>query len=174
MYFDVYKLKYEGLLFPRKQIISCGTIDDIRKLGLTDDEIISGVCTGDGPAEPVRGFYIIDFAPEFLGNLKGGHCRTLSVTRMTGDPHAVRREVARELNISLDNLRQTLHHALTKLRATGQDKVLFRLITRLYDKRAREGLIPFDSDMFEVVIESGDCREFEVEITEHIEIEIES
>jgi hypothetical protein len=27
--------------------------------------------------------------------------------------------------------------------------------------------------MFEVEIESGDCREFEVEITEHIEIEIE-
>lgn len=174
MYFDVYKLKYEGLLFPRKQIISCGTIDDIRKLGLTDDEIIDGICTGDGPAEPVRGFYIIGFAPEFLGNLKGEHCRTLSTIRMTGNPHRVRREVARELNISLDNVRHTLNNALAKLRATGQDKELFRLITRLYDKRAREGMQAFDSEAFEVEIESGDCREFEVEITESIEIEIES
>jgi hypothetical protein len=174
MYFDVYRLKIEGLLFPRKQIISCGTIDDIRKLGLTDDEIIDGICTGDKPAEPVRGFYIIDFAPEFLGNLKGEHCRTLSTIRMTGNPHRVRREIARELNISLDNVRHTLNNALAKLRATGQDKELFRLITRLYDKRVREGLEAFDSDMFEVEIESGDRREFEVEITEHIEIEIES
>ena len=164
MYFDVYKLKYEGLLFPRKQIISCGTIDDIRKLGLTDDEIISGVCTGDKPAEPVRGFYIIDFAPEFLGNLKRDRCRTLSTIRMTGNPHRVRREVARELNISLDNVRHTLHRALAKLRATGQDKELFRLITRLYDKRVREGMQAFDSEAFEV----------EIEITENIEIEIES
>ena len=164
MYFDVYKLKYEDLLFPRKQIISCGTIDDVRRLGLTDDEIIDGICTGDGPAEPVRGFYIIDFAPEFLGNLKGEHCRTLSTIRMTGNPHRVRREVARELNISLDNVRHTLNNALAKLRATGQDKELFRLIARLYDKRVREGLIPFDSDMFEV----------EIEITESIEIEVES
>ena len=164
MYFDVFKLKYEGLLFPRKQIISCGTIDDVRRLGLTDDEIIDGICTGDKPAEPVRGFYIIDFAPEFLGNLKGEHCRTLSVTRMTGNPHRVRREVARELNISLDNVRHTLHRALAKLRETGQDKELFRLIARLYDKRVREGMQAFDSEAFEV----------EIEITENIEIEVES
>lgn len=173
MYFDVYRLKIEGLLFPRKQIISCGTIDDVRRLGLTDDEIIDGICTGDKPAEPVRGFYIIDFAPEFLGNLKRDRCRTLSTIRMTGNPHRVRREVARELNISLDNVRHTLHRALAKLRETGQDKELFRLITRLYDKRVREGLEAFDSDMFEVEIESGDSREFEIEITENIEIEVE-
>lgn len=124
--------------------------DLIDDYGLSDDEIEAGL-----DDEVIRGNFILKCTPRFMevmmdsedemDTMSDGGVRVYEIW-MTGNPlsnatrHAVMAEIATQLGISCGRAKNILSEAMGKLRLSGRDRELIRVLEEYYDMLKRRGV----------------------------------